>query len=73
VLGAVILQYFCGVTEELGEYGMLTDPSKPIPRVGGVGFHSVDDAMPVTSFNGVYVLGNIVALSPASNTKQQAG
>jgi len=62
VAGAAALQYFGRTLEEFRKNRVLADATEPVPRVGRVGFHPVDDAVPVTALSGCYVLGNSMAL-----------
>lgn len=69
---AALAQYFRSAAEQLGKNSVLPDTPKPICRISGVRLDAVDNAVPVTSFRGVNILGDGMALCPAPEPEEQA-
>lgn len=69
MLGPAVLEYLHCAAVEFGKDGMLAGLPKPVPGVPRVGFHSVDDGVPITPLRAGYVLGNSMTLIPASKAK----
>ncbi len=56
-----------------GKNRVFADAPEPVPRVWKIGFHAMDDGVPVASFAGREILGNAMTEIPMAGTEQEAG
>ncbi len=70
---AVLVQNIRCAMEKFGKDRVRSDAPEPVTCVSGIGFDAVNDAVPITTLRGGYLLCDGMGLFPVSQAQQETG